>query len=51
MQPPIDNRTLWDLHLAVAGNARQRGDKAAADRAMSSARAHAAARKLTGRGL
>jgi hypothetical protein len=37
---------LWELHLAVARNDRQRGDVVAAGRSMRSARAHAAARKL-----
>jgi hypothetical protein len=50
MQPPIDSRTLWELHLLVARNDRARGDEAAAARSMRSARAHAAARKLTERG-
>ena len=43
---PIDNQTLWQLHLTVARNARQRGDDVAAARAMRSARVHATARKL-----
>jgi hypothetical protein len=46
-----DNHTLWSLHLLVAQNDRARGDAEAAARSMRSARAHAAARKLTARGL
>lgn len=46
---PIDNATLWELHLMVARCARERGDAAAANRAMRSARAHAAARRLVDR--
>jgi hypothetical protein len=46
MQEPIDNKTLWELHLAVARNDRARGDAAAAERSMRCARAHAVARSL-----
>ena len=46
MSDPIDSRTLWELHLAVARNARARGDGPAAERSMRSAHAHAAARQI-----
>ncbi len=46
---PIDDETLWALHLTVARNDRTRGDVAAAERSMRSARAHAAARRLARR--
>lgn len=45
-QRPIDDYTLWELHLAVARNDRARGDAETAGRSMRSARAHAAARRL-----
>lgn len=46
MTQPIDNGTLWELHLAVARNDWARGDQVAAARSMRSARVHALARKL-----
>lgn len=46
MEGPIDNATLWELHLMLARCARDRGDVVTANRAMRSARTHAAARRL-----
>jgi hypothetical protein len=45
----VEDGQLWELHLLIARNDRARGDQAAADRSMRSARAHAVARKLVRR--